>query len=273
MDSELGRYLAARRAAVTPAMVGLPGGARRRVPGLRREEVAMLAGVSVDYLTRLEQGRERSPSPQVVDALAAALRLDDDARVHLHGLAGTAPRPRQPTPRRVDPALLQLMASWHRQPAIVLDRAYDVIAANALAEALFGLERTRNLVELVFLDSAGADLYADWPTTARGTVAGLRRNLGLAPDDQRLREVLETVLARSETFRDLWATYDVEGKSLTRKTLVHPQVGRIDLVMQTFEVRSAPGQELCVYDAESGSESAANLALLGSIAATARVET
>lgn len=232
----------------------------------------MLAGVSVDYLTRLEQGRERSPSPQVLDALAAALRLDDDARHHLHGLAGTVPRPRRPTPRRVDPALLQLMTAWDRQPAIVLDRAYDVLAANALGEALFGFERTRNLVELVFLDPAGQDLYADWPATARGTVAGLRRNVGLAPDDQRVRAVLADALARSEAFRELWATYDVEGKAMTRKTLVHPEVGRLDLVMQTFEVRSAPGQELCVYDAEPGSDTAARLALLGSIAATTRLD-
>lgn len=266
--AELGDYLKSRRAAVSPATVGLISTGIRRVPGLRREEVAHLAGVSVDYYTRLEQGRERSPSVQVLDSLAAALHLDDDGRGHLFRLAGMAPRPqRTHTSDRVDPALLRLMDAWPDNPALVYNRAYDILAANPLATALFGdLGAVGNLMLLVFTDPRARDFYADWQDVAENSVAGFRMGLSTAPDDPRVRAVLTELLAASEEFRTLWERRDARRKSLASKAFRHPEVGLLTLSMQTFDVRSAPGQELVVYDAEPGSASADALALLGSIA-------
>lgn len=272
MVAELGDYLKGRRAAVGPNEVGLTSIGVRRVPGLRREEVALLAGVSVDYYGRLEQGRERSPSVQVLEALAAALRLDDDGRSHLFRLAGLAPRSRPgPVCDGVDPALQRLMDAWPENPALVYNRAYDIVAANPLATALFGaLGAVGNLILLVFNDPRARDFYADWPAVAADAVAGFRMAYGSAPDDPRARAVLAELLNGSEEFRTLWARHDARRKCLTRKSFRHPEVGVLMLTMQTFDVRSAPGQELVVYDAEPGSPSADALRMLGSIAATGR---
>ena len=266
---DLGDYLRGRRATLVPADVGLPTTGVRRVPGLRREEVALLAGVSVDYYTRLEQGRERSPSVQVLDALAVSLRLDDDGRRHLFGLAGSTPRPRgAPAVGTVDPSLLRLMQAWPDNPALVYNRAYDVLAANALATALFGeFGAVGNLMLLVFTEPAARTFYADWATVAADSVAGFRMGYGAAPDDPRTRAVLAELLDRSEDFRQLWARHDARRKSLTVKTFHHREVGTVTLKMQTFDVRSAPGQELVVYDAEPGGPDADALAILGSVAA------
>jgi transcriptional regulator with XRE-family HTH domain len=269
--AELGAYLKSRRAAIGPAEAGLVSSGVRRVPGLRREEVALLAGVSVDYYTRLEQGRERSPSVQVLDALAAALRLDDDGRSHLYRLAGHAPRPAyRQVPDRVDPALLRLMNAWPDNPALVYNRAYDILAANPLADALFGeLGAVGNLMLLVFTDPRARDFYADWPAVAADSVAGFRMAYGAAPDDPRARAVLAELLNGSDDFRTLWDRRDARRKNLAEKRFQHREVGAVTLRMQTFDVRSAPGQELVVYDAEPGTPSADALKLLGSIAATA----
>lgn len=265
--TELGDYLRSRRALVSPSDVGVVSSGLRRVAGLRREEVAVLAGVSADYLVRLEQGRERNPSAQVLDALAMALRLDDDGRLHVFRLAGLAPGPRSAAvPEKVDPSLLQLMEAWPNNPALVYNRAYDVLASNRIAEVLFDrFAFSRNLLVLIFLDPKARHFYADWPEVAANSVAGFRLGHGAAPDDPRVRAVLTELLERSEEFRQLWSTHDVRGKSLETKRFLHPQVGEVILRMQAFDVRSAPGQELVVYHAEPETRSAEALALLSAL--------
>ncbi|MCI2240497.1 helix-turn-helix transcriptional regulator [Paenibacillus sp. TRM 82003] len=268
-DSPLGDYLRGRRAAVRPADVDLPAHGPRRVPGLRREEVAVLAGVSADYYVRLEQGRERSPSPQVLGALADALALDGDGRQHLFRLAGLAPRPPAPAPERADPALRQLLDAWPGTPALLLGRTYDVLAANRLGSALFsGFPRSGNLVEEVFLDPAARTFYVDWPAAAASTVAGLRLLEGTPGGDPRARELVHRLSRQSAEFAELWDRNEARGKSAEVKRFAHPHVGPLTLGVQTFDVRSAPGQQLVVYHAEPGSVSAQSLALLGSLAVT-----
>ena len=269
----LADYLRSRRAAVTPDEVHLVSYGHRRVPGLRREEVALLAGVSVDYYVRLEQGRETSPSAQVLDALASALQLPYDGRLHLFRLAGLAPRTRAATTAHVDPRLRQLLDAWSGQPALVYDRSYDVLASNELADALLGWQGGRardNLMELVFLRAEGRALYRDWDEVARSAVAGFRLGYGQAPDDPRIRTVLTRLLAESSSFTEMWRENDARGKQAATKRLVHPDVGPLTLETQTFDIRSAPGQELVVYHAEPGSPSADSLGLLGTLAATRR---
>ena len=269
--AELGEYLRSRRGALSPADAGLISVGVRRVPGLRREEVALLAGVSADYYARLEQGRERSPSVQVLDALAAALRLDDDGRTHLFRLAGHAPRPqRTHVSDRVDPALLRLMDAWPDNPALVYNRAYDVLAANPLADALFGeFGAVGNLMLLVFTEPRAREFYVDWDAVAADSTAGFRMAFGGAPDDPRAKAVLSELLNGSDEFRTQWDRRDARRKCLAEKRFRHPEVGVLTLSMQTFDVRSSPGQELVVYDATPGSPSADALKLLGTIAATA----
>lgn len=268
--SPLGEYLRARRAQVSPASAGISTYGVRRVPGLRREEVATLAGMSVDYYIRLEQGRERSPSAQVVDALSEVLQLDDDARLHLYAVAGLAPsQGRVPLPERVHPELLRLMEMWPDTPAIVLGRAYDVLAGNPLAYALFdGFQQGPNLMMKIFLDPDARSFYPDWDEVARYTVAGFRLLQGRTPSDPRIREVIAELSRRSPEFVELWKTHEARGRRLESKRFRHPEVGDLTLRINAFDVRSAPGQELIVYHAEPGSRSAEALALLGTLAAT-----
>jgi transcriptional regulator with XRE-family HTH domain len=263
--SALGEFLQARRGQVAPTQVGLPTTGRRRVPGLRREEVSTLAGLSVDYYIRLEQGRERHPSTQVLNAIADALQLDDDAHQHLFRIAGFAPGLRTAArPERVDPELRRLMDGWPDNPTLLLGRTYDVLARNRLGAALWRpFTYSDNLLLNIFLDDAAPAFYAHWRAAAVNTVAGFRVASGLAPDDRRVTEIVRELRDKSVEFVEIWDRNDARGKSADVKTFVHPEVGPLTLQMQTLDVRSAPGQQLVVYSAEPGTASADALALLG----------
>ncbi|HEU5025497.1 MAG TPA: helix-turn-helix transcriptional regulator [Spirillospora sp.] len=271
--NHLGEFLRARRAALRPEDVGMASYGTRRVAGLRREEVAVLAGVNADYYTRLEQGRERNPSGQVLDALSRALRLDTDARAHLFRLAGTIPDDRSFTQaaERVSPALRQLMDGYPHTPAFVMNQTLDVLAANALADALYApFEPADNLARMTFLDPAGRRFYADWDRAARAAVANLRQAAGFDPDEPRLTELVRTLTDQSPDFARLWNAHTVRGKTQDAKHFLHPDVGPLTLTYQAFDVRDAPGQQLVIYHAEPGSADAQALDLLGSIHATRR---
>ncbi|QIY74650.1 helix-turn-helix transcriptional regulator [Streptomyces sp. RLB1-33] len=263
----LGEFLRARREALKPQDVGLPEHGRRRVPGLRREEVAMLGGVSSDYYMRLEQGRETSPSPQVIDAVAAALHLDDEALDHLRRLT-RAPQERRSTSAghdRISPQLLRLLDSWPDTPAFVLGPALDVLAHNALAAALHsGFQRFDNLARMVFLDPAGRSFYRDWERAANSCVAEIRAAYGYDPDSPRITEVVDTLCSKSPEFAELWARHEVKGKTQQAKNLTHPEVGALEIQFSAFTVNGAPHQQLVVYQAEPASSTAAAFAELRS---------
>lgn len=268
-DNELGEFLRARRDLLTPADAGLPDDGERRVPGLRREEVALLAGVSTDYYTRLEQGRERRPSEQVLDAIARALRLAEPAVAHLFRLALPAPQAAPRTsPAEVAPPLRTLLEHFVGVPATVLGPALDVLTANSRAVALYsGFARLDNLLRMVFLDPAAREFYADWDATARSAVASLRASSGPFAGDPRVVAVIGELTVRSPAFATLWARYEVRPRTSSAKTFRHPVVGELRLHHQAFTVLDAPGQQLYVYSAEPGSPAAGGLALLDSLGA------
>jgi transcriptional regulator with XRE-family HTH domain len=273
-DNRIGEFLRARREQVRPEDVGIADLGRRRVPGLRREELAMLSGVSADYYVRLEQGRDQHPSPQVLDALARALRLDDAATIHLHELAVPAPRRRRRSPsrpERVRPGVLRLMNSWPQSPAFVISRRMDVLAANPMARGLSPICQVGvNGVRATFLDPAVRALYPDFEKEAADTVAVLRASVGRDLDDPRLIELVGELSLKSEDFRRLWARHDVRDKSDGDKRFDHPLVGRLELRYETLGVSGPEGQSLVVYHAEPGSSSAQGLALLSSMVAADR---
>lgn len=267
--STLGGYLRARRDLVRPEDVGLIAGGRRRVPGLRREELAMLAGISSDYYLRLEQGRDRHPSAQVLDALAVALRLDAAATDHLHDLARPRTRRRAaPRAERVPAGIAQLIDQLP-MPAYVSGRYLDVLAANPLARALSpNFTPGRNLLRQVFLDPGDRELHLDWERATAGAVGGLRAAAGTDPDDPRLAALVGELSIRSDRFRTLWARADVGHRGEGTSHMRHPQVGELYLRREKLDIAGTGGQQLVVYHAEPGTDSAQALALLGSLTVT-----
>ncbi|WP_280362445.1 helix-turn-helix domain-containing protein [Nocardia wallacei] len=268
----LGKYLRARRELVRPEDVGLVSLGRRRVPGLRREELALLAGISAEYYLRLEQGRDRHPSVQVLDALAVALRLDADATAHLHRLAAPR-RARRRIPERVPEGIRQLISTWSGTPAFVQGRLLDVLAANPLAEALSPLfVPGTNMVRALFLDPASGAAHGRWEVSTEGAVAALRALVGPDVDDPALVELVGELSVRSERFRQLWARHDVRPKRSGIGMITHPRVGSLKLRHEKLPIPDADGQILVVYHAEPGSPSAERLALLASEHVMARPE-
>jgi transcriptional regulator with XRE-family HTH domain len=256
--SELGDFLRSRRARLQPADVGLPDFGRRRVPGLRREEIAQLAGVSADYYVRLEQGRDIQPSDSVLDAIAGALRLDDAERGHLYALVRPRRRSRRRAPQRVRPGVRRLLDGLG-VPAFVLGRRMDVLAANPLAAALHA---RGNMVRQVFLDEGARVFLPDWEAVAAETVAYLR--LAADPEDPELVELVGELSLRSEDFRRLWARHDVKAKSFGVKRFEHPQVGPLELAYESL-VLPDPDQVLVTYTAAPGSASETGLRLLATL--------
>ena len=267
MDNELGDFLRARRAALDPQRAGMPQDGRlRRVPGLRREELAQLAHVSVDYIVRLEQGRTRRVSRPVLDALADALQLEADERGYLFTVADVAPE-RQTSRPGVAPQLHQLLDTMYDVPAMILHRGMDVLAWNRGASALltdFGAlpPAHRNLIRLTFLATDFRGLYADWPRAARERVAVLRMEAGRTPHDPAINALVGELSVQDADFRTWWSTHDVRGPRQLTKTYNHPTAGTLTLDVQQFTVDTHPDQLLVAYTAEPDSPSADRLRFL-----------
>ncbi|MDG4809365.1 helix-turn-helix transcriptional regulator [Micromonospora sp. WMMD1120] len=266
----LGEYLRSRRELVRPQDVGLPAGGRRRVAGLRREELAMLAGISADYYLRLEQGRGQRPSAQVLDALARVLQLDADSTAYLHELA--APKPRRRARRRTEqvPVGIAQMIDQMPLPAFVQNKYLDVLAANALGRALSpSYHPGTNLLRAVFLDPAERDLHQDWDRATADAVAGLRAVSATDVEDPYLAALVGDLSLRSERFRRLWARHDVHKRVGGTSSIKHPEVGLMHLRHEKLAITGTDGQLLVIYHAEPHTAAAQALALLGSIAASA----
>ncbi|MFE0171349.1 helix-turn-helix transcriptional regulator [Streptomyces sp. NPDC059002] len=271
--TELAAFLRSRRARLRPEDLGVrPFGGRRRVPGLRREELADLAGVSVDYYVRLEQGRTHNVSDNVLDAVARALRLDEAERAHLGHLTRAVRHPASasPVPQPVRTGVRVLLTALDEVPAYVLGRRLDILASNAQARALFTdfdalPSRERNAAWLHFLDPAVRGLYPDrqaWEETARGIVAVLRMDLGRHSCDDRLCELLGELSVRSEDFRALWAEHHVGEHPYGTERLRHPAAGELTLRRETLRLPGESDQCLVTYAAEEGTPSRSALAAL-----------
>ena len=272
----LGEYLRARRELVDPAAVGLRVAGVRRTPGLRREEVATLAGVSADYYLRLEQGRDRNPSPSVLEALARVFGLDPTATGYLLSLAAARPaRPaaRRPRTEAVPASVRQLMAVVNL-PAFVESRMFDVLAANPRATALSpSIRPGENRLRSMFLDPAERELYPDWPKAIGGMIASFRASIGPDPDDPRIAQLVGELSLASEQFRKLWARHDVRNLAGGAVTMNHPEAGPLELWREKLPIGDSGGQLLVLYHAEPGSRSARALEGLAPAATAAAAGT
>jgi transcriptional regulator with XRE-family HTH domain len=276
--SEIREFLTSRRGRLKAADVGLPDYGPRRVPGLRREEVAVLAGVSVPYYTRLERGDLAGASDSVLGALARALQLDDAERTHLFDLAraahpaGPPPRRRAPKPR-IRPSVQQLLDAMTGAAAHIGNDRLDILGANALGRALFGElfdgQERPNAARYVFLDPSAREFYVDWERTARDVVAILRSAAGRNPYDRDLSDLVGELSTRSEEFRRHWARHDVRLHLSGVKRYRHSQVGELQLNYERLDVVFDTDLTIFAYTADPGTRSAEALALLGSLAATA----
>ncbi len=276
--SEARDFLATRRARLTPQQAGLPlYGANRRVPGLRRDEVAVLAGISVEYYTRLERGNLSGVSEGVLDALAGALQLDEAERAHLFDLARTAnaspTKRRRPGPLRIRPNVQRVLDSMVAAPAWVRNGRSDFLAANRLGFALYAPifkdpVRPANTARFTFLDPHAPEFYVDWDRIANDMVGILRAEAGRNPYDRGLTDLIGELSTRSDEFRTRWAAHNVRSHQTGAKKLHHPTVGDLDLTYEAMELPADPGLTLLVYTAEPGSKTQDSLNLLATWSAT-----
>jgi transcriptional regulator with XRE-family HTH domain len=275
---EIREFLTSRRARIAPEEAGLPTfGGTRRVPGLRREEVALLAGVSVDYYTRLERGNASGVSDTVLEALARALQLDDTERTHLFDLAratqASPARRRRRTQARIRPNVQQMLDAMPGLPAFVRNGRLDLLGANGLGRALYSQHfdsaaQPPNTARFVFLDDRAVDFYAEWDRVAVDVVAVLRAEAGRDPYDRELSDLVGELSTRSDLFRTLWAAHNVRKHDTGVKRFRHPLVGELILTFESMELVADSGQTMFVYTAEPGSKSEQALDLLASWTAT-----
>ncbi|WP_053207489.1 helix-turn-helix domain-containing protein [Jiangella muralis] len=280
LRTEIREFLSTRRARITPEEAGLPAyGGNRRVKGLRREEVAMLAGVSVDYYVRMERGSLAGASESVLDALAAALRLDEAERTHLFALAresgARSTRRKRTAPTSVPAVIQQMLDAMTDGAAWVRNGRHDILAMNQLARALYSPvladpRRPANTTRFVYLSPEAREFFVDYERIANDAAAMLRLEAGRNPHDKALIELVGELSTRSELFRERWASHDVQFHRSGRKRLRHPAVGQLDLDFESMELSSAPGLQLNIYTAPAGSPTADALKLLASWAATSR---
>jgi len=278
--SEIREFLTSRRAKVTPEQAGLTSYGPRRVPGLRREEVAVLAGVSVPYYTRIERGEMNGVSDSVLEGLTRALQLDEAERVHLFDLARalrpmSSPRRRRAPKQRVRPSIQHVLDGLTGAPAFVLNARLDILAANELGYALYSDMFSRaagpgpvNSARYVFLDPGASDFYVDWERAANDVVAVLRQAAGHDPYDRDLSDLVGELSTQSAEFRTRWAAHNVRFHDTGVKEYHHPLVGDLTLTYNRMDLAADPGQMLMIWTAEPGSKSAEALSLLGSWAAT-----
>jgi len=272
--SEVREFLVSRRAKITPEQAGLPDyGGKRRVPGLRREEVALLAGVSIDYYVRMERGNLNGVSETVLEALARALQLDEAELAHLFDLARAASAPARPRRRgpqqRVRPSVQRVLDAMTGAAAYVRNGRLDVLAANRLGVALYapaldGRELPVNLARFMFLDPRASDFYVDWDKIAGDVVAILRGEAGRDPYDRNLSDLVGELSTRSEAFRSRWAAHNVRLHRTGRKRFRHPVVGDVELTFESLALAADTGLTISTYTAEPGSPSQEALTFLAS---------
>ncbi len=278
LKTEIREFLTSRRGNLTPDQAGLTAYGPRRVPGLRRSEVATLAGVSVEYYTRIERGNLSGVSDNVLEALVGALKLDDAERAHLFDLArasqpAATTRRRRATGQQVRPNVQWVLDSISGAAAFVSNGSHDVIAANRLGEALWSplyamVDRPVNSARYLFLDPTAREMYPDWERIANDTVAIMRHTAGADPRDRRLSELVGELSIRSEEFRTRWASHDVRFHNTGTKRMIHPLVGELTLNFERFDLAAETGLTMFTYTAEPGTHSAEGLDLLASWAAT-----